>query len=96
MDRIRDVLRESLALSLSAVPPLDRLAAAWLVSCGRTLAERGTIVDYDNGALRVEVCDSAWMEQMRSMRDQLRSELTRIAGVKVTEIHFVLKRQERR
>ena len=96
MDRIRDVLRESLARSLSAVPPLDRLSAAWLVSCGRTLAERGTIVGYDDGAVRVEVRDSAWMEPMRSMRDQLRSELARIAGVKVTEIHCVLKRQERR
>jgi len=96
MDKIRDILRESLASSLSAAPPLDRLAAAWLVSCGRTLADRGTILDYENGAIRVEVCDGAWMEQMNSMRDQLRSELSRIAGVEVTEIHFVIKGRDRR
>jgi hypothetical protein len=56
------------------------------------MADRGTVVDYADGVVHVEVRDSSWLEQMKNMRVQLERELARIAGVKVTEIHFVVKR----
>lgn len=92
MEEMRALLRGTLGKSLAAMPALDRLAAAWLIACGRTMAERGTVVDYVDGIVRLEVCDRAWLEQMKGMRIHLQGELARIAGVKVTEIHFVVKR----
>ena len=70
----------------------DRLAAAWPVACGKALAERGVIVGYTDGVVRVQVEDSAWLQQLMSMRRQLAREMSRIAGVRVSEIHFEKKR----
>ena len=38
MQRMREMLRDSLARSLRELPELDRLAAAWPVACGPALA----------------------------------------------------------
>jgi hypothetical protein len=40
----------------------------------------------------VEVAGEAWMRQMMSMRGQLTGALAQISRVKVTEIHFEMKR----
>ena len=88
---MRSVLRRHLSRGLSGVSPQDRLSIAWMVACGPVLADRGAITDYREGVVRVEVCDAAWLEQMQTMRAQLKEDLARIAGVGVAEIHFVLK-----
>jgi len=92
MEGIRDSLKKSLGRSLKSLPEEDRLAAAWPVACGKTMAERGTVMGYDAGVLRVLVEDRAWLQQLMSMREQLARELARIAGVSVSEIHFEMKR----
>jgi hypothetical protein len=92
MQGMRDVLRGSLSRSLRALPEVDRLASAWPVACGRIMAEHGEIVSFEQGHLRMEVSDGAWLRQMLSMRHQLQQELERIAGVPITGIHFELKR----
>ena len=92
LEGMRELLKGSLGRSLRAMRDEDKLAAAWPVACGKALADRGTVVGYDGGVVRVEVADGAWMRQMMSMRGQLAGELARIAGVKVSEIHFVVKR----
>jgi hypothetical protein len=92
MEGIRDLLKRSLGRSLSSLRDEDRLAAAWPVACGKTMAERGTLVGYDDGILRVQVEDRAWLQQLVSMRGQLAGEMARIAGVRVSEIHFEMKR----
>ena len=89
---MRDLLRGSLGRSLEGLREEDRLAAAWPVACGKALAERGVIVGYTDGVVRVQVEDGAWMQQLRSMRGQLAGEMARIAGVRVSEIHFERKR----
>ena len=89
---MRDVLRGSMGRSLRALRDEDRLAAAWLVACGRVLAEHGAVVGYADGTVQVEVNGAAWLEQLKSMRAELTAELARIAGVPVTGIHFVVKR----
>jgi hypothetical protein len=53
MEGIRDLLKRSLGQSLNSLRDEDKLAAAWPVACGKTMAERGTIVGYDDGVLRV-------------------------------------------
>jgi Dna[CI] antecedent, DciA len=92
LEGMRELLKGSLGRSLRAMRDEDKLAAAWPVACGKALAERGTVVGYEAGVVRVEVADGAWMRQMMSMQGQLAGELARIAGVKVSEIHFVVKR----
>lgn len=74
------------------MPPEDRLAAAWPVACGRAMADRGTVVGYVDGEVWVEVQDGAWLRQMMSMQGQLAGQMARIAGVKVSKIHFKVKR----
>jgi Dna[CI] antecedent, DciA len=96
LEGMRDLLRGSLGRSLGALRDEDRLAAAWPVACGKAMAERGTIVGYADGVLRVQVDDGMWLRQLMSMRGQLAGEMTRIAGVKVSEIHFEMERNDRR
>jgi hypothetical protein len=93
MEGIRDLLKRSLGQSLISLRDEDRLAAAWPVACGKTMAERGTIVDYHDGVLGVQVQNRAWLQQFMSMRGQLAEETARIAGVRVREIHFEMKRE---
>ncbi|MBB5342213.1 DUF721 domain-containing protein [Tunturibacter empetritectus] len=85
------MLKGSLGRSLQALREEDRLAAAWPVACGRAMAERGQVVGFENGVVRVEVEDGAWFLQLLSMRRQLAAELSRISGVTVSEIHFEKK-----
>jgi hypothetical protein len=92
MEGIRDLLKRSLGQSLNSLCDEDRLAAAWPVACGKTMAVRGTIVGYDDGVLRVQVENKAWLQQLMSMRGQLAGEMARVAGVTVSTIHFEMKR----
>jgi predicted nucleic acid-binding Zn ribbon protein len=92
LEGMRDVLKGSLGRSLGALREEDRLAAAWPVACGKALAGHGTVVGYVDGVVRVQVEDGAWLQQLRSMRGQLAGEMARIAGVRVSEIHFERKR----
>jgi hypothetical protein len=88
LEGMRDLLKGSLGRSLDALSDEDRLAAAWPVVCGKAMAGRGTVVGYVDGVVRVQVDDGAWLRQLISMRRQLAGEMARIAGVRVSEIHF--------
>ena len=92
MEAMRTLLRDSLAQSLRKFREEDRIACAWTIACGRALAERSSIVEFESGVIRVEVADTSWLRQFISMQAQLQSEISRIAEVKVEGIHFELKR----
>lgn len=94
MEGMRELLRKSLARSLEGMREEDRVAAAWPVACGKSLASHGLMARYADGMVWVEVEDEAWLRQMMSMRRQLTAGLARIAGVPVREIHFEVKRSE--
>ncbi len=87
---MRDVLRTSLAKSLSALSPLDRLAAAWPVVAGHATAERSDVTALDEGCAIVTVPDPSWQKQLRDIAPQLRGDLARISRVPLTDILFVL------
>jgi hypothetical protein len=91
METMRELLKRNLARSLEALPELDRLAAAWPVACGKAMADRGHILGFEDGVVRVEVESAVWLDQMRSMCAVLESELAKIAGVKIAAIHFEVK-----
>ena len=92
MEDMRTLLRGTLGRSLKAMRPEDKLAAAWPVACGKAMAERGTVVGYVDGEVWIEVEEGAWLQQMMSMQGQLAGQMGRIAGVKVSRIHFKVKR----
>jgi hypothetical protein len=92
MEDMRTLLRGTLGRSLQAMRPEDKLAAAWPVACGKAMAERGTVVGYVDGEVWIEVEEGAWLRQMMSMQGQLAGQMGRIAGVKVSRIHFKVKR----
>ena len=91
MEGMRGLLRGTLGRSLKAMPEVDRLAAAWTVTCGAAMASRGEIVALENGVVHVQVTDRAWLYQMESMREMMVRELGKIAGVAVSGIHFQVK-----
>lgn len=89
MQRMRDVLRGSLARSLRTLPEEDRLVAAWPVACGPALAARAEVLGLDaEQVLHVRVLQPAWRDQFAQMRSMLTSDLGRIAGVRLKAIHF--------
>jgi hypothetical protein len=92
MEAMRELLRGSLGRSLRDLRDEDRLAAAWTVACGRAMAERGVVVGYDEGVVRIEVADAVWMRQMMALRGVLEREMAKIAGLPVAAIHFELKK----
>lgn len=96
MEDMRTLLRGTLGRSLQAMRPEDKLAAAWPVACGKAMAERGTVVGYVDGEVSIEVQEGAWLLQMMSMQGQLAGQMGRIAGVKVSRIHFKVKRDSAR
>jgi hypothetical protein len=94
MEGMRDLLKRALGRSLSGLPEEDRLSAAWPVTCGKAMAEHGTVVGYADGVVRIQVEEGVWLRQLMSMRGQLAGEMARIAGVRVSEIHFEKKRND--
>jgi len=89
MQRMRDVLRDSLRRALRELAEEDRLAAAWPVACGPALAEHAELLHLDDErVLHVRVTGSAWMQQFLHMRSSLANDLGRIAGVRLSGIHF--------
>jgi len=89
MQRMRDVLRESLGRSLDALSELDRLATAWPVACGATLARHGEVVELDpERVVHIRVDGSDWMGEFLHVRSRLRDDLARIARVPLNGIHF--------
>lgn len=80
----------------AAFPVQDRLQMAWAVVCGKVLAQHAIVIGYDpSGILHVEVCDSVWRKQLEDMCDHLQAELARMAGVKVTGLHFIVRENRR-
>jgi hypothetical protein len=92
LEGMRDLLKGSLGWTLDGLSDEDRLAAAWPVACGKTMAERGGVVGYAAGIVLVQVENEVWLRQLTSMRGQLAGEMARIAGVRVSDIHFEVKR----
>lgn len=92
MEAMRELLRGNMGRSLRTLREQDRLAAAWTVACGTPMAERGAVIGYEAGVVRIAVADAVWMRQMDSLRGVLQREMARIAGLPVTGIHFELKK----
>ena len=96
LENMRDLLKGSLGRTLEGLSVEDRLSLAWPVACGRALAEHGTVAGFAEGLLQVRVNDPAWRQQFFAMQGQIAAELSRVAGVRVTAIHWGSKGTDRR
>ena len=92
MDAIRSLLKSSLARGLHGLAGQDKLELAWIVVCGPALAARSTVTGYADGIVTVEVTDRPWLEEIRSIKENLAAELERVAGLRVSKLHLVVKR----
>ncbi len=89
MQGMRDLLRGSLGRSLRTLSEVDRLAAAWPVACGPSLASHAEVLHLDEERiLHVRVAGLEWLQQFQRMRSALAGDLGRIAGVRIVAIHF--------
>jgi len=59
---------------------LALLRAAWLAAVGPELARRTEVVALEAGTLRVRVPDAGWRKTLHSMRGNLLSKLSAVAG----------------
>ena len=92
MQGMRDLLRNCLGRSLRELGEEDRLSAAWPVACGSALAGRGEIDRLDEErVLHIRVTGAEWMQPFLSMRTALQNDVSRIAGVPLSGIHFEVK-----
>jgi len=91
MESMRDLLREELAHSLQALPPIERLAMGWPVAAGASIAARSSVSALENGVCTVEVDTPEWLTQLRSMEERLRILLAEVAKVPLTALHFKQK-----
>jgi hypothetical protein len=93
MQPFRDLVRSGLRRGFAAFPGQDKLQMAWTIACGKALAQRGSVVGYDQaGIVEIEVLDRVWLNEMENMRDHLKAELTRMTGLPIAELHFIVKR----
>ena len=89
MQGMRDLMRGSLARSLGTLTEEDRLAAALPLVCGTALASHCEVERLDAGRmLHIRVRGRDWIGPLLSMREVLRSDLARTAGVALADLHF--------
>jgi Dna[CI] antecedent, DciA len=92
MQNMRDLLRDSISRGLREWNDLDRLAAAWPVACGSSLATHAELSELDDArVLHITVASPEWMQPFLHSRTALQNDLARIAGVRLTGIHFEVK-----
>lgn len=97
MQRMRDVIRGSLARTLRQFGEEDRLAAALPAVCGSALASHCTVVGLDeNRQLHLQVAGGEWMSSLLAMRGMLQQDLQRVAGVPLSGLHFEVAGAPRR
>lgn len=89
MQQMRDVLRTTLARSLSGLSDLDRLSAAWPIVAGHALATRASVVAFEEAVVTLRAQDELWRRQFLIEAARLRSDLTRVSGVRLTDILFI-------
>ena len=90
MERMRDVIRGSLARSLRVLSEEDRLASALPVVCGSALASHCEVMHLDEErTLHVRVDSPEWMNPLLGMKEIVRHDLQRIAGVPLSGLHCV-------
>jgi hypothetical protein len=81
--------------SLRRVPAGSGPLLAWTIACGQAVAARTSALDFVDGILRVEVPDSGWYSELRSLAPQYLAVINRYTGGGVRRIEFVVRKAPR-
>ena len=74
---------------------LVAVAFGWKTIVGNLLAERASIVKLENGVLFIAVTNNVWMQELVLRRSQLISDINRILHVKLSNIVFFMKQNQK-
>ena len=74
---------------------LVAIAFGWETIVGNLLAERASIVKLENGVLFIAVTNNVWMQELVLRRSQLISDINRILHVKLSNIVFFMKQNQK-
>ncbi len=96
MERAATGLRKIVAEALAKAPPEEAAVLAWPLVCGTAVADKTRALELAGGALRVEVPDAGWRNQLFGFVPHYLEALNRIAGGKVERIEFVLAGETRK
>ena len=96
MERAATGLRKIVAEALAKAPPEEAAVLAWPLVCGTAVADKTQALELVEGALRVQVPDAGWRNQLFGFVPHYLEALNRIAGGKVERIEFVLAGETRK
>ena len=74
---------------------LVAVAFGWKTIVGNLLAERASIIKLENGVLFIAVTNNVWMQELVLRRSQLISDINRILHVKLSNIVFFMKQNQK-
>ena len=74
---------------------LVAIAFGWKTIVGNLLAERASIVKLENGVLFIAVTNNVWMQELVLRRSQLISDINRILHVRLSNIVFFMKQNQK-
>lgn len=63
---------------------------AWPLVCGTAVAQRTRALDFADGVLQVEVPDTGWRNELRTLASQYLAVMNRYVSVPVRRIEFVV------
>ena len=91
MEAVRTGLRRLMSDLLRARPEEEAVLLAWPLVCGKEVAARTQAVSFSAGSLIVEVPDTTWRNQLKSLGGRYISGYEGLLGPLVHAIQFKLK-----
>ena len=91
MEAVRTGLRQIMQDLLRARPAEEAVILAWPLVCGKEVAARTSPVSFSEGSLIVEVPDTTWRNQLKSLGERYISGYEGLLGPLVRTIQFKLK-----
>ena len=89
-------MRKIVAEALAKAPPEEAAVLAWPLVCGTAVADKTQALALVEGALRIQVPDAGWRNQLFGFVPHYLEALNRIAAGKVERIEFVLAGERRK
>ena len=87
-------LEKIVAGGLRRVDPGQRPVVAWPLVCGTAVAQRTQALDFVDGLLQVQVPDSGWRTELKTLAPQYLAVINRYVSAPVKRIEFVVLGQD--
>jgi len=89
MEPARAGFQKIVAEILRRAPAEDVAGIAWEITCGRTVAEKTSVVEFREGTLRVRVPDESWRTNLAGFVPRYLELLNTMLSKKVENIEFL-------